>query len=205
MEVSTLLKKAWSAVEDAGLPDEIQPLAFREAVRLLSPVEGAQAGARSGGVKPGGDGGNKGAANGDSNGGQGAVVVTEDEIYDRVATQTGIDRHKLEALVHLDDDGLRISLPGLKLGKTNSDRARAVAQILTVTRGFGLAESETSLEVIRTECDRLKVYDSANFSAHIKGLSGYVISGTGPNRRLRAKGPGIQAFATLVEGLVGES
>lgn len=205
MEVSALLKKAWSAVEDAGLPDEIQPLAFREAVRLLSPVAGAQGGARSGGGKPGGDGGNKGAANGDSNDGQGAVVVTEDEIYDRVATQAGIDRHKLEGLVHLDDDGLRISLPGLKLGKTNSDRARAVAQILTITRGFGLAESETSLEVIRTECDRLKVYDSANFSAHIKGLSGYVINGTGPNRRLRAKGPGIQAFATLVEGLVGES
>jgi hypothetical protein len=159
----------------------------------------------TGGVKPGSGGGNKGAVGGDSNNSQGAVVVPEGEIYDRVATQTGIDRAKLEAIVHLDDDGLRVSLPGLKLGKTNSERTRAVAQILTITRGFGLDESETSLEVIRSECDRLKVYDSANFSTHIKGLTGYVVNGAGQNRRLRAKGPGIQAFGALVESLVGES
>ena len=37
MEVSEVLKKAWSAVADADLPESIQTVAFREAVRLLSP------------------------------------------------------------------------------------------------------------------------------------------------------------------------
>ena len=38
MEVSETLKKAWAAVEDAGLPTNIHEAAFREAVRLLVPV-----------------------------------------------------------------------------------------------------------------------------------------------------------------------
>jgi hypothetical protein len=63
-----------------------------------------------------------------------------------------------------------------------------VAQTLTIARGFGLEENETPLEVIRSECTRLKVYDSANFSSQLAKLAGYVVSGSGQNRRLRAKG-----------------
>ena len=37
MDVSEVLRKAWSGVEEAGLPEAIQPIAFREAVRLLAP------------------------------------------------------------------------------------------------------------------------------------------------------------------------
>lgn len=205
METGDVLKKAWAAVQDAGLPPEVQPVAFREAVRLLAPRHTAPAPTAA----PHSDGrGNSGRGRGedrnDSNGGREGPVASEDQIYDRVVAQTGVDRGRLEQLVHLDDD-LRVSLPGLKLGKSNSERARAVAQLLTITRGFGLEENETPLEVIRAECDRLKVYDSANFSSHMKALSGYVLNGTGQNRRLRAKGPGIQAFPGLVDGLLGDS
>lgn len=127
-------------------------------------------------------------------------------MYDRVVQQTDVDRDKLERVVHMEDDGPKVSIPGLKLGKTNAERARAVAQILTITRGFGMGERETSLEVIRTECDRLRVYDRANFSTHMKALngSGYVISGSGQNRRLRAKGPAIATFPTFVDDLLAD-
>lgn len=109
----------------------------------------------------------------------------------------------MEQVVHLDSDGPKVSIAGIKLGKNNAERTRAVAQILAMARGFGLGESETSLEIIRAECDRLKVYDSANFSSHMKALNGYVITGTGQNRRLRAKGPGIAAFPGFMEKLLG--
>lgn len=200
MEVSEVLKKAWSAVEAASLPKDIQPVAFREAVRLLSPVTSATATPRPG--KTDGKAGGAGVSN--SSRSDGEAAVTEDEIYSRVVAQTGVDRDKLEQVVHLDDDGPRVSLPGLKLGRNNAERARVVAQILTITRGFGLGENETSLEVIRTECERLKVYDSANFSTHIKGLTGYVINGAGQTRRVRVKGPGIQAFSALLDSLLGD-
>jgi hypothetical protein len=202
MEVSETLKKAWTAVEDAGLPEKIHEAAFREAVRLLVPVPVVITPAAVGQAgKPSRTDGS-GAAGGRSNG-DGGITVSEDDIYDRVVAQTGVDREKLEQVVHLDDGTLRVSVPGIKLGKNNAERARAVAQILTITRSFGIEEHETSLDVIRAECDRLRVYDQANFSSHMKALTGYVITGSGGNRRVRAKGPGIAAFPALVDKLLG--
>jgi hypothetical protein len=205
MEVSEVLKKAWSAVEDAGLPDEVRPIGFREAVRLIAPVSDAPvksrgpAGAERHQTRAG-----AGSAS-DSAGDDAGIVASEDEIYDRVVAHTGADRGRLEQLVHLDDGVLRVSLPGLRLGANNAERTRAVAQLLTITRGFGLEENETSVEIVRAECVRLKVYDSANFSSHISKLNGYVVGGSGQNRRLRAKSPGVQGFAALVESLIPES
>jgi hypothetical protein len=202
MDVAEVLKKAWSAVEDAGLPEHVQPTAFRAAVRLLAPdgIVGAAAPRSSAVRRDTGDS----PASGDSSGEE-QIAVSENEIYARVVEHTGTDRQKLEQILHLDDEGVRVSLPGLRLGRNNADRTRAVAQILTIARGFGLEENETSLELIRRECVRLKVYDSANFSSHIGTLAGYVVNGAGQNRRLRAKSPGIQAFPAVVDALVSSS
>jgi hypothetical protein len=202
MDVSDVLKKAWAAVEEADLPSDIHEAAFREAVRMLLPVAPASAAQPRGATVSGPSSGSGSVAL--KADGENRINVTEDEIYDRVAAQTDARREVLEQIVHLDGDALRVSIPGLRLGRNNAERARTVAQILTIARGFGLEESDTSLELIRDECDRLRVYDQANFSAHMKALSGYIVTGTGSNRRLRAKGPGIQAFPALIEHLVGE-
>jgi hypothetical protein len=206
MDVSETLKKACAAVEDADLPEKLHEAAFREAVRLLVPApvvivpaSGVQRVGKPGGTDGGGAGGlSSGGWNGDS-----GITVSEDDIYDRVVAHTGVDRGELEQVVHLDDGALRVSIPGLRLGRNNAERARAVAQILTITRGFGIEEHETSLDVIRAECDRLRVYDQNNFSSHMKALTGFVITGSGANRRVRAKGPGIAAFPALVDKLLG--
>jgi hypothetical protein len=198
MDTTEVLRKAWAAVEGAELPEKIHEVAFREAVRLIVPAPIAPAtGGRAG--KPAGTGGAADAP------GESGVSISEDEMYERVVGQTGVSRDTLEEAVHLDDDGPKISIPGLRLGRTNAERTRAVAQIMTIVRGFALEENETSLEVIRAECERLKVYDSANFSSHLKALNGYVINGSGQNRRLRAKGPGIAAFPGLLDGLLASS
>lgn len=202
MEIVEVLKKAWSAVEDANLPEHVQQTGFREAVRLLAPGNSAVASTPRPTVTR--------RVTGDASGGHDSnsderAPVSEYEIYDRVVEHTGVDRDQLEQILHLDDDGVRVSLPGLRLGRNNAERTRAVAQILTIARGFGLEENETSLEIVRSECVRLKVYDSANFSSHVAKLNGYVVSGSGQNRRLRAKSPGIQAFPALVDALVSSS
>jgi hypothetical protein len=170
---------------------------------LIAPGKSAGAQAyRSAAVRwdAGDAGGVKGASDGDEQ-----VSVGENEIYERVVEHTGADRERLEQVLHLDDGTVRVSLPGLRLGRNNAERTRAVAQILTIARGFGQEETETSLEVIRSECARLKVYDSANFSSHIGKLAGYVVSGSGQMRRLRPTSPGIQAFPALVDSLVSSS
>lgn len=197
MKPAEILKLAWDAVKAAGLPDHLEEVAFREAVRLVSPPHGvdvsspgiafpepsAQIGGAIAEVRP---------------------AFSEADVYSRVSQQTGVAREHLEGVVHMDGDSIKVSVPGLKLGKTNADRARAVAQILVITRGFGFEESDTPLEVIRDECDRLRLYDANNFSSQMKALVGYVITGTGASRRVRAKAAGIQAFPALVNSLVNE-
>jgi hypothetical protein len=157
METSDILKKAWAAVQDAGLPDKLHEVGFREAVRLESPQQPAPAAtAPSAAVPKPGSGGTNGSASGPSKDDP-DTAVTEKLMYDRVVEQTGVDRDKLERLVLLDEEGPRLAMAGIKLGKSTADRARAVAQVLTIVRGFGLEEDATSLDTIRNECMRLKV------------------------------------------------
>ncbi|MFD7510507.1 hypothetical protein ACFV5N_14395 [Streptomyces sp. NPDC059853] len=213
MEISETLRKAWTAVEDAGLPEKIQEVAFREAVRLLAPTQvvataPTNAPRTSGQTgKPGATGGSPGSSanGGDSNGAGSKITEAESTILDKVEQHTGVSREKLEELVHLDNGVLKVSLPGIKLGKNNADKTRAIAQILTIVRGFGLDENETSLEVVRAEAQRLKCYDSANFSSQIKALNGYLITGSGTSRHIRAKSGAINGFPAFVDSLLDES
>lgn len=213
MEVSETLKKAWTAVEDAGLPEKIQEAAFREAVRLLVPAQDVAA-APAAAPRTSGQTGKSGATSGatgsgssggGSNGDGSKITEAEDTILDKVEQHTGVSREKLEELVHLDDGVLKVSIPGIKLGKNNAEKTRAIAQILTIVRGFGLDEQETSLELVRAEAQRLRCYDSANFSSQVKALGSYLITGSGTNRRIRAKSGGITAFPALVDSLLGDS
>lgn len=213
MDTSEVLKKAWGAVEAADLPEKVHEVAFREAVRLEAPAQQGvvQIPARAG--KPGGGSGGSttgsrsGGSSSKSSGGsasEGDITITEAELLAKVVKHTGADLDLLETLVHLDEGNLRVSLPGLKLGANNADRTRTIAHLFTIVRGFGLGEDGTPVELARNEAQRLKCYDSANFSSQLSKLQGFVITGTGTNRRIRAKAGGIQEFPNLVTKLAGE-
>jgi hypothetical protein len=207
MEVSEVLKKAWTAVENASLPESIQLVAFREAVRILAPQTysiAPQLSQTPPSRNVGGIGrGSRASTSADEEGGHEGLGVSEAEIYDRVAEHTGVDRSKIEQVVHVDGDALKVSIPGIKLGKNNAEKTRTIAQILTIVRGFGLDETDSPLDLVRAEANRLKCYDSPNFSSQLSKLSGFVITGSGTNRRIRAKAAGIAAFPGLVDSLLG--
>lgn len=209
MEISETLRAAWAAVEDADLPETVHEAAFREAVRMLAPTPpaaahsapAAAAAARIG--RPGSGGSGSSSGGGGSIDSEGKITQTEDAIFAKVAAQTGADRSKLEEIVHLDDGALKVSIPGIKLGKNNAEKTRAIAQIITIVRGFGLEEAETSVELVRAEAQRLKCYDQANFASQLSKLSGYIITGPTSSRRIRAKAAGIEAFPALLDNLLG--
>lgn len=214
MDTSDVLRKAWAAVLEAGLPEQMHEVAFREAVRLEAPAQPGttQGNGRAG--KPGdssfGAGGGSrggsgsGSASGGGNASEGGITISEDELLAKVVEHTGADLGMLENLVHIDEGNLRVSMPGLKLGRNNADRTRTIAHIFAIVRGFGLEEDGTPVELVRAEAQRLKCYDSANFSSQLNKLQGFVITGSGTNRRIRAKSGGIQEFPNLVSKLSGE-
>lgn len=204
MDVSETLQKAWKAVEDAGLPTEVREAAFREAVRLLSPATGTAAPATATAAPAPAPPARPVPEEGVTRGSEEAVTVTvsEEEMYERVARETGVAREKIEHLVHIEDDGPHFSIPGNKLGKSQAMQIRTVAQVLTILRLYGLGESETPIDVIRSECKRLKVYDDKNFSTLMGKVDGFVKTESG---RLKAKVAGKKAFPDLVDQLLGES
>ena len=213
MDTSEVLKSAWAAVEMANLPDRIHEVAFREAVRLEAPVQSGvmqiparvgKPGGGSGGSSVGSRSGGSGTSPSNGSSTEGDITITESQLLAKVVDHTGANLERLENLVHLDEGHLRISLPGLKLGANNADRTRTIAHLFTIIRGFGMDEDGTSVELVRNEAQRLKCYDSANFSSQLSKLQGFVITGTGTNRRIRAKSSGIQEFPNLVAKLVGE-
>lgn len=198
-DVTETLKKAHEAVIAAEIPTELHEVAFREAVRLLVPNQPMITTARPSVVPVQGKGADAKTKSED------VSVVPEDVMHEQVSRETGADRAKVEQLFHLDNNVPVVSLPGLRLGKNNAEKTRVIAQVLTIARGFGMGEVDTSVEVIRNEATRLKCYDSANFMSHLSTLDGYVITGSGSKRRIRAKATGVQGFPALVDRLVGEA
>lgn len=206
MSTSSVLQEAWSAVEEANLPERIHEVAFREAVRLIAPpvavttrpFQAARNNSSTATVTPGGNGGVG------SDPKENAITLPDDELVQKVSTGTGADAVALANLIYTDEGVLRLNVPGIKLGKNNADRTRAIAAVFTVVRSFGLDEDDTSVELVREEAQRLKCYDSANFSSQLKALQGFIIKGAGTNRRIQAKSPGLSEFPNLVAKLAGE-
>lgn len=207
INTKSVLKEAWLAVEETDLPEHIHEVAFREAVRLIAPATVAsaepphsgQTNANNALTAPSGR-----QTGTDRQIDENTISLSEDELVRRVSNGTNTDVEALRNLIFLDNGVLRLNLPGIKLGKNNADRTRAIATLFTVTRSFGLNEDDTSVELIREEAQRLKCYDQAHFASHLKALPGFVIKGTRDNRRIQAKSLGISKFPTLVSKLTGE-
>lgn len=187
---------------EAELPEGVKEIAFREVLRFMligsEPVGKPRFNPRSTGVGAGTVSG-QGV---DSSG----VEVDEAEVFAKVEHETGVSADKLERILMIDDGVIKMVLPGKDLGKNTAEAARVVAQVITVVGAYGLDRRDTEYEVIRKECDRLRVYDSKNFaSKHLPNIPGFVTKGSGSARRLEAKAFGVKAFSDVVDTLVGAS
>lgn len=206
MELAESIKTAWAAVEDSGVPENMQELAFKEALRLL--LGTAQP------VAPAGRGSDAGAGSGsgskqsvlDPGEGDGPSNVDEQAVIAAVSDHTGVPAEKMEQVFHIGNGAVKVSVNHNALGKNSADKARATAQIITVVRKIGLGHNDTDFDIIRDECQRKHFYDSKNFaSGHMPGIDGFVVKGEGRNKRLEARTSGINAFSGLIDKVLGDS
>jgi hypothetical protein len=200
MLTSDVIKEAWSAVTEAGLPDVVKETAFREVLRFMLTGSGPVGKPRFNPRSTGSEGGTVSSQGGDS----GTVEVDEAEVFAKVEHETGVSAEKLERILMIDDGVIKMIMPGKDIGKNTAEAARVVAQVITVVGAYGLDRRDTEYEVIRKECDRLRVYDSKNFaSKHLPNIPGFVTKGSGSARRLEAKAVGVKAFSEVVDTLLG--
>jgi hypothetical protein len=206
MELSESIKAAWAAVEESGIPDHMQELAFREALRnLLGTSQPGYVGQKL--SKPttpssSGDGGGTGAEPDETL----ASAVDEAQVMSAVSEHFGISADRLEQVFHVDAGVVKLTVNHTKLGASTADKTRTAAQVVTVVRKVGMGQADTPFDIIRAECERKHHYDSKNFvTKHLPNIPGFVIKGDGKNRRLEAKGGGIAAFPALIDKILGES
>lgn len=90
--------------------------------------------------------------------------------------------------MYFDSDGsTHANVAGRKLGDTTTERAQAVATLLTGVAFFGRDQNSIAVETVRLECVRLGCYDRKNFYRHMASVPGAVLSGSGSSRVLKAK------------------
>lgn len=212
MELAESIRTAWAAVQDSGVPEHMQELAFKEALRSVlgttQPTAFSSRGARTGEGLGGRDASGSGPKLEGSEGGEGGDGRSVDEraVIAAVAEHTGVPAEKLEQVFHIDNGAVKLSVNHNALGKNAAEKARSTAQIIAVVRKVGMGHNDTDFDVIRDECQRKHFYDSKNFaSSHLPGIDGFVVKGEGRNKRLEARTSGISAFPELIDKVLGIS
>lgn len=203
MELAESIKAAWSAVEESGVPEHMQKLAFQEALRsLLGTIPHAGTVQKPTQPTNGGGGGKQAGEESDGP----SATVDEDAVIAAVAEHTGVPAEKLERVFHLDNGVVKVLVNHSALGNTAADKTRAAAQIITVVRKVGMGYSDTEYDIIRDECQRKHFYDGGNFaSKHLPNIEGFAVKGDGRNKRLEARNGGLSAFPALIDRVLGES
>ncbi len=177
MAVSDMIAEAWKAVKDAGIPEPLQEVAFREAMAVLAskaaPASTQRAAAAGRGSKPNTSptGPRTGlrpkakpkALDNDVIG----TVLPDDELFDKFSNETGIARHELEEVFYFDSGKPILNGPARQLGANVAAQARTVAVALTAAYHYALDVRDVPASRIADECKRLKCWDTDNFSAYI--------------------------------------
>ncbi|WP_370894553.1 hypothetical protein [Janibacter sp. GXQ6167] len=201
MEPSELLKKAWAAVEEAGLPEPLHEKAFEVAVSLLdanTPISshGEPAHAPSASSPPAT---HSGAASGGGSAGG--------EVLQKISHESGISEADLERVLHFDEEGNpHVTGPARKLGSSTATQARTVALLLTAAWSLGLDSQQVPAKTIRDECARLKCFDQGNFGKHTGSTPGLTTVGDGVSRsfKLRPGDAGLKALSETIAGVLAE-
>lgn len=213
MSVGDVLAAAWAEVEKAGLPDHLQPLAFQEAVRLLSTnvvpevtMNGVgasskqQASGTSARGRPKKSAASKTQPSTPTTTDLVVPDISEDEFYDSIVRATGVDRDKLSRVMVVDNGLPRITLRAAQLGQSARERMVAVTKLIVVARTCGLGEKEVRLTNARKACEALRCLDSPNFNKCVNRLDGFTyLAGPNNTSRMRLRTEGEQSFVSLVD------
>lgn len=193
MSVATTLRAAVAAVEEAQVPDDLRPIAFSKAVDLLA------------GNGPGGAP-RLASAEGGPSGARRATAGAPSKGLEKIAVALGVPGNRIEMIYTEHGEVLQVVADPDDLGNTTKERAKVVALLLAAGRQLGgWDEGSTSDEYVRAEVDRLGVYDSTNYSKHVKELAAWFnINGSGKKASYKLKHSGRQHIKELAARLTAE-
>jgi len=210
MAVSDVIAEAWKAVKDAGVPESLQEVAFKEAMSVLT------AGTSLANAKPAADGAAaltapkpkpkpKPKARRETTEEEViGTVLPDDDLFDKFSTETGIPRQELEEVFYFDGGKPILNGPARRLGSNLASQARTVAIAITAAYHYALDVRDVPAAKISDECKRLKCWDTDNFSTYIAKEKAVNFIGPRGKKVFRIKQPDtVEALKTTVNSIRG--
>jgi hypothetical protein len=182
MDTSELLRRAWEAVQESGIPEPFQQAALQAAVEDLRAQEGGESssstrdGKKSGGSsKSRSKGGTTKTATEET-----PPTVDEGTFFKTLEHESGVPEKDLRDVLRLTGATVTITPATKDLGDSVAEQARAVIVLVGGARSRGLGEDPVDLGAVRAEAKRKRCFQQNNFSTgHLGELKGF---NRGPNR-----------------------
>jgi hypothetical protein len=186
--VVEVLKQARKAVDDSGVPADLRPAAFREAVHLLSSESTPGGSTKAPAVHSGGTGG----------GGIGGIVGLA-----ALANKLGVSGEAIEEAYHNDSGDIKLIVGSAKLQGDKRAATKQIAVLIAAGRqGAGTDAGWTDSKVIREACGDLGKLDSPNFAATLNSMGDvFSFQGKGQNRKVKVSRAGFEKATALVNEL----
>jgi hypothetical protein len=174
VDTSDLLRRAWEAVKESGVPESMQEVAFSEAVADLRYGKGSKRPkSRSGHTqakKVRTEISTKAAAPSEAD----SSEVDEAGFFAALSKESGVDEKDLRDVLSISGATVNVTPPSRELGSNTSEQAKTVIAIVAGARSFGLGERPVEAKAVRAELDRKRCYQPKKFAArHLGGLRGF--------------------------------
>lgn len=220
MEAAALLKKAWEAVVESGVPTDMQDAAFKAAIDHLSmPKRGGDSSAPAPADEPSPvdktatatkkrttSKKQSGSANaGSSPGAVLSQVPDADVFFEAVAKETGVREQDLRDVFHIADGVLQLKVAGKDLGGNNKAATMTVTALLAGAVFAGTDHESLPISEIHDACRAKRCHGGKNASRYVKATPTFASIGNGPSSSLTHRSGWQGEFARAVAAALGKS
>ncbi len=197
MKVSDYINEAWEAVTAAGVPEELQELAFKEALTYLrqastQPVDRLHPGLPHESSPRPSEAGNDDEDAPDLN-----------SFLDKLSLESGADREALEHLYNVEGNVIHLRPPARQLGSNKKEKCLRIATLLVPAYVSRTGEQRVPAQAVRNECKAKNCLDQ-HFAANMNALRQITYGGSGNKRDFVLGGNWESFFRDAVEAVIGE-
>lgn len=171
MEPDEILRKAWKAVEKAGIPEALHSVAFKEAVDLLRSAQPEPPNTQK---KTPGKAKKKAKTEDHATPTESGQAPDEDTFFATLAEESGVPETDLRDILNLTDDGkVEVTPPSRALGTNETQQAQTIIALVAGARSRGLGEKPVNANAVRDELKRKNAF-SRNFATyHLGPMKGF--------------------------------
>jgi hypothetical protein len=180
--VTQALQAALEAVNSAGIPEDLRPVAFAKAFDTLG----------------------MGAPAVDQSRHMTMAKTTNGDGLAMLAARLGLAPAVVDGAFVLESGRIEVVIPPGRFEVAKSRATEQIALLVAAARqGAGIDDDGwTSVDRIREECENFKRYDSSNFATTIKEMDDvFTVRGSGRDRKVRMTAPAWQRAAELLSSL----